>query len=626
MQNSDTPADAASGSTLGLTMRDPASRSPLILSVVWIGLVILTLILTGCAQFSVFYVVYLGGAVAIAAISVILLNALYRRGAVRLFAAYKKFTGYAVLAHYILHCLPRVGWANAGLIPEGREIFIYSLTLVCTAAGILLFIFLSRKKTLVAFGVMTPEESRDPELLKKNRKDKKRGPILYTLEWVDVIAYGIVVVLLVNIFIFQLYVVPSESMVPVFLEGDRPFTLELTASPHLPLTPWRLPFLKQPARGDVILITNPRYPENYKVNLKKYLAQAIFKVTFSLVNIDTTTQGGEAKYDPLVKRIVGVPGEKLMMVDDVLYARTAGQAGFSPVAKDVEQYRQIDLWKLDPKLKIANRLFDSGTRDMLTVWDRRKNETDPTALAAGLAGSWNALELRISSIPPATLAAFNQRELPAADPSLVYLRDQNEGLAPAGAQNVIAAAGVYYADQLPLSLAITRSKTARAALKEYATAGAAAAAGPTAYERGSRALNLLIKGNLIARVDRDIQLISSGAGIRTILEDPARSRLMAEARELNVYLNAFYDVRNFPEFPAGDAFLGPDQYFAMGDNRYNSTDFRMRETPAMRALDPSDPASVRYSSNIAPFALEKRFIDGYATVRVWPPSRIGLIK
>jgi hypothetical protein len=65
----------------------------------------------------------------------------------------------------------------------------------------------------------------------------------------------------------------------------------------------------------------------------------------------------------------------------------------------------------------------------------------------------------------------------------------------------------------------------------------------------------------------------------------------------------------------------------MGDNRYNSLDFRYRTGNfTIKPLDPSDPASVLYYSNIDPFALDLRFIEGYALFRIWPPSRVGAIR
>ena len=112
----------------------------------------------------------------------------------------------------------------------------------------------------------------------------------------------------------------------------------------MPLTDWRLPFLRLPERGDIMTLANPRYPENQSVNLKKYLAQLVSMVTFTAVNIDKYLPDGSQKADPLVKRIVGVPGEKLMMIDDVLYSKRAGDARFSPVEAD-KAWARVDLWK-----------------------------------------------------------------------------------------------------------------------------------------------------------------------------------------------------------------------------------------------------------------------------------------
>ena len=114
-------------------------------------------------------------------------------------------------------------------------------------------------------------------------------------------------------------------------------------------------------------------------------------------------------------------------------------------------------------------------------------------------------------------------------------------------------------------------------------------------------------------------------------KDASLVALSKEGGELDYYVNGqyagLYDERNFPEFPGGDQYLGPKQYFAMGDNRYNSLDFRYKTGDfSIKSLDPADPASVRYYSNIDPFALDLRFIEGYALFRIWPPSRLGAIR
>lgn len=604
-----------------------AGRRLLIGAPAWSGILILCAALMGCPRFSVLYAVSVGITLAVVCGELLFLDAVLRRGKSSLIPAFKKFTGYAVVLQYAASSLPRVEWSNAGLISDGRAAFLYVLTLACTAAGMALFALMGGKGTLLAFGLITREEAADRTLRKKNREARRKSPWAMVLEWADSLAYAVILVLLVNIFVFQIYAVPSESMVPVFLTGDRPFTVKLLAGPKLPLTDYRLPFVKQPARGDVVTIANPRYPENARIHLKKYLSQMVYMITFTAVNLDKTSETGEIKADPLVKRIVGVPGEKLMMVDDVLYARTARDAGFHVVEADRDRYAQTDLWKLPAaqKKKVASFRVDEAARKVLEAWDRRKNAADPAVLAGRLHAGWTALSLLLDGIPEAVVERFVKTELPKADSAVVAFHGSLLADAAAEGVGILTRNGAGTED-VSLALAAAQSPAVKAALAAYLTAGAAAQGGPTAYERGSRVLNLLIKENLLARLERSVPLIAGGGSFRDVASDPARARLLQEASQAYVYLHRYYDTRNFGEFPSGEAFLGPDQYFAMGDNRYNSMDFRYGSQAGLRRLDPSDPASVRYESQLAPFPLERKYIESFAVVRIWPFTRLGLIR
>ncbi|MGA2977573.1 MAG: signal peptidase I [Spirochaetia bacterium] len=586
----------------------------LIAGLSWYGCILLTIALAGCPRFTGFYAVFLGLSLAILGSGLPMLNAVYRGGKSSLAPGFRKLTGYAIVAQYVALALPRVEWENTGLITDARAAFLYALTLLCTAAGI-------------AFVILMTQDPSYPRRDKNARKARKRGIVVWVLEWVDALASAIIAVILIETFLFQLYQVPTESMVPIFLAGDRPFTVKLMNGPRLPLTELRLPFLREPGRGDVVTIANPRYPENSGVNLKKYLSQMIYMATFTLVNIDKVAADGTPKADPLVKRIVGVPGEKLMMVDDVLYSRTAAQPDYRPVSVDSERFAQIDLWKLPAavRAKVQAIPVDERMRTLLAKWDAAKNGGDPGALASRLLDEWTLLSSHLAGMSLMMLSAFEQKQLPLANQGITTLRDAAMRFAPAGALNPISRTGAGTED-VSLALAVARSASARAALKEYVTAGAAGTAGPTAYERGSRNLNLIIKRNLLRRIDRDLVLIETGASSQAIDADTDRAGLIQEARELYAYLVGYYDMRNFPEFPAGAAFLGPDQYFAMGDNRYNSLDFRFSEKPRLRALDAADASSILYSSLLAPFPLEKRFIEGWAIFRAWPFSRLGAIR
>jgi signal peptidase I len=604
-----------------------------ILALAWVGLLAATAIAILCPRFTVYYAVYLAVVLGLGAGALAFLDAIYRKRKAALHPAFKKFLGYGLVLHYAAAALPRVDWSNAGLIGQGRVAYMFVLAMACLALGFALFIACGRPSAYAALGLLTAEEARDRELRKKRlAADRKKGFVHAALEWVDALGFAAILVILINTFVFQLYEIPTESMVPTFLKKDRPFTVKFLAGPRVPLTDWRLPFLKLPARGDVITLANPRYKENQGVNLKKYLSQLVSMVTFTAVNIDRYLPNGQEKADPLVKRVVGLPGERLMMVDDVLYSMRGGDASFSPVAKDAT-WARVDLWKESPQY--AGRIdyvpMDEKHRAMLSAWDARRRDADPAALAASISAKAATLAAPAAEARVESLLAELKKTRPTAYAAVAAYLAKLDGYAEGGA-DPISAAGTGIDASGALALALGRSAAARAAVADYARSAAAAARSPaaSAYERGGRVLNLLVKESVLARAARYSALVSSGAGLDAIVSDAEASRLEGQASELDYYVNGrnggLYDARNFAPFPAG-GYLGPTQYFAMGDNRYNSIDFRMKEYDySMRPLDPADSSSVEYLSNIDPFALDLEYIEGYALFRIWPPSRMGSLK
>ena len=387
------------------------ARIPAVLALAWAAAVIVSALLTGCPAFNALYAAYLLVTLALVGGELAFLSAIYRDGRTTLFPAFKKFMGYGLVAQYVAAALPRVGWSNLGIIGSGRVAVLFLLSIVCLVFGLAFFFVASRPSIHAALGLITQQELEDRALLRKHRSERKKGAIGVILEWVDALAFAAIAVILVNIFIFQLYVVPSESMVPVFLSGDRPFTSKFLAGPRIPLTDWRLPFLRAPQRGDVVTIANPRYPENHRVDLKKYLSQLVAMVTFTAVNIDTLPDG-TPKADPLVKRVVGLPGEKLMMVDDVLYVKRKGDSGFAPLAAD-RAFARIDLWK-EPdsvRARIATIRVDEAARKVLGAIDERKRNADPLALASDVSALAARIRQDIERSGPA-ITQFEQHELP----------------------------------------------------------------------------------------------------------------------------------------------------------------------------------------------------------------------
>lgn len=144
----------------------------------------------------------------------------------------------------------------------------------------------------------------------------------------------LVVILFVYGFITQNFVIPSGSMVPTLLIGDHLFVDRTTFAPPshwMPLVHYR-----QPRRGDVVVFIKP-VPD--KVN-------------------------GRPEYQYLVKRLIGLPGDHIHMIDGIVYINGAVQPqpyaerttldNFSPFIDDFPALPPIPIPDLTPQSWAVN--------------------------------------------------------------------------------------------------------------------------------------------------------------------------------------------------------------------------------------------------------------------------------
>jgi signal peptidase I len=98
------------------------------------------------------------------------------------------------------------------------------------------------------------------------------------------------------------YVVPTGSMKPTILEGDRVFVWKSAYQFRIPFSKIRLFRTGVPVRGDVVVIRNP--------------------------------DGGSV---PFVKRLIGLPGDKIELKNEILFVNDKVQKlDFLPGMKDEE--------------------------------------------------------------------------------------------------------------------------------------------------------------------------------------------------------------------------------------------------------------------------------------------------
>lgn len=79
-------------------------------------------------------------------------------------------------------------------------------------------------------------------------------------EWTESIIIALILALLIRTFIVQAFKIPSGSMIPTFQVGDRIFVNKFIYGARIPFTDIRLPAVKQPERGDIIVFVSPEVP------------------------------------------------------------------------------------------------------------------------------------------------------------------------------------------------------------------------------------------------------------------------------------------------------------------------------------------------------------------------------
>jgi signal peptidase I len=123
-------------------------------------------------------------------------------------------------------------------------------------------------------------ERRSVALAQVNRT---RSRLSFIWEWTKIFQVSVLLFLLIRTFFVEAFKIPSGSMEGTLLVGDFLLVNKLVYGAELPFSHRRLPRLREPQRGDIIVF---EWPEDPTKNF--------------------------------VKRLVGVPGDTLAMRDGVL--------------------------------------------------------------------------------------------------------------------------------------------------------------------------------------------------------------------------------------------------------------------------------------------------------------------
>jgi signal peptidase I len=97
------------------------------------------------------------------------------------------------------------------------------------------------------------------------REMKKRSVLR---EWIESIVIAFILAMFIRTFLVQAFKIPTGSMRPTLSEGDLILVSKLIYGAKIPFTDLRLPALRQPKRGDIIVFI---YPQDAKKDFIKRL-------------------------------------------------------------------------------------------------------------------------------------------------------------------------------------------------------------------------------------------------------------------------------------------------------------------------------------------------------------------
>ena len=461
------------------------------------------------------------------------------------------------------------------------------------------------------------------EIHKKHPHQKAKGLKrvgIEILEWVDALIQAAFTIVLLNIFVFQLYEIPSESMVPTFLIGDRVAVVKTMSGPKFPLSDAGLPYLQDYKRGDVVVFRNPHYSNDRKNEVKTFMSQFVYMLTLTLVNPNKFDEYGRQKADPLVKRVTGLPGEQLLLMDGKLYSRTR-DSDF----KVVEEDSGWALWNINDidsstkaKVQDINSTHKSYPK-MLEIEQKRRdlNLEEAKKTCEDLAERFNSIIRKNGVQPSSTLKEITGRSLfvkelfnQAGNHTVSLLTEEG------GGEWFDKFLNSWHKDMTNLS--------------SYTENGAVTGphlVGGDLYSDSLFRLNLMCKILFGKIVVRNAELLTEGVSPSEWYADEEMNSYINESDDLSEYIG-YMDARNMGLFPANSAdgtpsYIPDNCYFMMGDNRFNSLDMRHKYETTLKDLVEDDPYSIKYGSYLEPQYVSRTRMLGKAVLRFWPLNRFG---
>lgn len=560
------------------------------------------------------------------------------------------FIGYAISLTYVSYMLPGVVLDYyKGEIVSPLFVVMVILSTLCPVS---IYFLLKSPKIKLATGYFSQKEVDLEKKIKKDKKLKKqnqkflraeRSPLQnFWFEVADPLMWAILWVLLINNTLFQLYEIPSSSMVPEFLEKDRVVASKFLSGPALPLTRYQLPEIREPQVGDIVTFNNPKIDDpnsslRYKNVFTRIFQPFVFMLTFSNVDIDTDDYGNP-KARQLVKRVIAEPGEKISMVNDRVYKKSEG--GDWELMSEIpgqEEYGKNSLFSdnspnsgtqyINPQLReeldAAAALVESTNIDDLE-YELSKVKSEYQTLI----GRVDRVELLNSLVTYNRVnsqRALSQNEELAK--SYEYMKiinrapwsSSDKSMVIKEFNSLLDGYKYYVVNELYKEFAEIIEWDDVTLDREFQTS-IELSSDPSPYEVFVSKLDALNRVNKFTLFNKILKQESISTD----------DTLIYDLKIISIYVDGFpflgphfFSAGNFPEYPAGEGnYIAEGEYFLLGDNRYNSLDSRMGDEYYEVTLS-SNPTALTERVNVSwdPHTISNDYIHGRVQLIVFPFSR-----
>ncbi len=446
--------------------------------------------------------------------------------------------------------------------------------------------------------------------LPENMDDSSRI-VFYVIDFLNDLIQVIIALFVVNIFVFQLYVIPSESMVPEFMAKDRVFVFKTFSGPRFPLSRVILPDIVRYKRGDIVVVRNPNYEDSYDNEKSFTLNNFISTITFGTVSLNKGENGVD-KADPLIKRIIGLPGEELMLMDGNLYIKKKNEKDFT-LCMDEKKWACWNINETEYSIQTKVNwipLSQSMYKSFLDLEEQRRNMDIQQASETCYKITESFSQYARGNDFEDGIGDF------VFDENGIYIYDLFNNISDITVQLLTQDGGCQWLDHFMndwyKDIDLNLYDNSEGVVGSHLMGG-------DLYSDSLWRLNIMTKIIFGSILLRNTELIKQGVLPGDWSKDSKRTEYYNKAQVLCDYISRM-DLRNMPIFKIEGV-----SYFMMGDNRFNSLDLRHSYEEKLSKLTAYDKYSVSYYSNLGQQSVKKDKILGKALLLYWPISRIRIL-